>query len=123
MAEIRRGTAMLLLTAGDEEISKALADGMLAARLPMAKPLTREQAEAVTEEIRRQNVARALRVAMHREPVDYAAKAFDAEMRYGESMYEPGTLARKVGRKLLIGYAMLCMGFHELFKWVGTTEG
>lgn len=114
---------MLLLTAGDEQISKALADGMLAARLPMAKPLDAGQRAAVSEEIRRQNAARALRVAMHREPVDYAAKAFDAEMRYGESLYEPGTLARKVGRKLLIGYAMLCMGFHELFRWVGTTEG
>ena len=32
MAEIRRGTAMLLLTAGDPEISGALADGIMAVR-------------------------------------------------------------------------------------------
>lgn len=37
---VRRGTAMLLLTAGDKEISNALADGIMAVRLPMANSLS-----------------------------------------------------------------------------------
>ena len=119
MSEIKRGTAMLLLTSGDEQISTALADGILAARLPAAKPLEQEQREAVSAEIDRQKIADYLRVAMHREPVDYAALAFDAEMRYGQSMDEPGAMKR-AAEKLLVGYAMLCMAFHSLFSWVGT---
>ena len=120
MAEIRRGTAMLL-TAGDEQISKALADGILAVRLPMAKPLEPEQRSVVSAEIDRQKIADYLRVAMHKEPVDYAALAFDAEMRYGESVYEPGPVKR-AAEKLLVGWALICLGFHELFRSVGTEE-
>ena len=121
MAEIRRGTAMLLLTAGDKEISKALASGIMAVRLPMAKPLEPEQRSVVSAEIDRQKIADYLRVAMHREPVDYAALAFDAEMRYGESVYEPGPLKR-AAEKMLVGWALICLGFHELFRSVGTEE-
>ena len=112
---------MLLLTAGDKEISQALADGILAVRLPMAKPLGKEEAKAVSAEIDRQKIADYLRVAMHREPVDYAALAFDAEMRYGESVYEPGPLKR-AAEKMLVGWALICLGFHELFRSVGTEE-
>ena len=125
----------MLLTAGDKEISAALASGMLAARLPMANSLsqptadsslkegalTKEQREAVSAEIDRQKIADYLRVAMHREPVDYAALAFDAEMRYGESVYEPGPLKR-AAEKMLVGWALICLGFHELFRSVGTEE-
>ena len=130
----RRGYA-LLLTAGDEQISKALADGIMAVRLPMANSishaarasslkegaLTKEQRETVSAEIDRQKIADYLRVAMHREPVDYAALAFDAEMRYGESVYEPGPLKR-AAEKMLVGWALICLGFHELFRSVGTEE-
>ena len=121
----RRGTAMLLLTAGDEQISSALASGIMAVRLPAAKPLTHEEAQVVSAEMDRQKivdwqeVAHQMRVAMHREPVDYAGLAYDAEVSYGESLYETGTLARKVGRKLLIGYAMVVMAFHELLEALG----
>ena len=45
MAEIRRGYAMLL-TVGDEQISKALADGILAVRLPMANSLSQPTADS-----------------------------------------------------------------------------
>lgn len=121
MAETRRGTAMLLLTAGDEQISSALASGIMAVRLPAARPLTREQADVVAEEIKRQNVARALRVAMHREPVDYAHLAYDAEVAYGESLYAPGLLG-KIGEKLLVGYALIVLAFDRLFESVGNGE-
>ena len=130
--ESKRGYA-LLLTAGDERISSALASGIMAVRLPMANSLsqptddsslkegalTKEQREAVSAEIDRQKIADYLRVAMHREPVDYAALAFDAEMRYGESVYEPGPLKR-AAEKMLVGWALICLGFHELFRSVGT---
>ena len=86
-----------------------------------AKPLNREEAKVVSAEIDRQKIADYLRVAMHREPVDYAALAFDAEMRYGESVYEPGPLKR-AAEKMLVGWALICLGFHELFRSVGTEE-
>ena len=110
---------MLLLTAGDKEISMALADGMLAVRLPMAKPLGHEEAEAVSAEMDRQRIAERLRNEMHPVPVDYAAKAFDAEDRYGESLYEPGVW-EKVGKAMLVLYALAVLGFERLFRTVGT---
>lgn len=118
MAEIRRGTAMLLLTAGDEAISKALASGILAVRLPMAKPLELEQREVVSAEIDRQKIAEELREKLHPVPVDYAGLAYTAEVRYGESLYEPGVLG-KVGDALMVGYAMIVMAFQELFEALG----
>lgn len=111
----------MLLTAGDKRISSALASGIIAVRLPMAKPLEPEQRSVVSAEMDRQKIADYLRVAMHKEPVDYAALAFDAEMRYGESVYEPGPVKR-AAEKLLVGWALICLGFHELFRSVGTEE-
>ena len=125
MAEIRRGTAMLLLTAGDKEISTALANGILAVRLPMAKPFEPHEAQAVSAEIRRQrefdlkDVARKLRQEMHPEPVDYAMKVADAELDYGEPLCVPGPLER-FGARLLLGYALVVLAFDWLFKSVGT---
>ena len=110
---------MLLLTAGDPEISGALASGMLAVRLPAAKPLEPEQAQVVSAEMDRQKIAELLRVAMHKEPVDYAGLAYDAEVQYGESLYAPGVLG-KIGEKLLVGYAMIVLAFERLFERVGT---
>lgn len=121
MAEKRRGTAMLLLTAGDEQISTALADGIMAVRLPEAKPLEPEQIRVVKSEIDLQRVADLLRVAMHPEPVDYAGKVFDAEMEYGESLYERGRLGR-LGERLLLGYAMVVLAFDRLFGALGSRE-
>lgn len=118
MAEIRRGTAMLLLTAGDEAISKALASGILAVRLPMAKPLEPEQREVVSAEMDRQKIAEALRKELHPVPVDYAGLAYDAEVSYGERLYEPGVWG-KIGEALLVGYAMVVMAFQELFEALG----
>ena len=118
MAEIRRGTAMLLLTAGDEAISKALASGILAVRLPMAKPLEPEQREVVSAEMDRQRIAEELREKLHPVPVDYAGLAYTAEVLYGESLYEPGVWG-KIGEALMVGYAMVVMAFQELFEALG----
>ena len=124
MAEIKRGTAMLLLTAGDEQISTALADGIMAVRLSEARPLTHEEAEVVSAEMDRQkivdwqDVAHRMRVAMHPEPVDYAGLCFNADVQYGESLYEPGRLG-KLGKRLLIGYAMIVLAVERLFESVG----
>ena len=153
MAEIRRGTAMLLLTAGDKDISTALANGILAVRLPMAKPLGREEARVVKSamkwlnlqaqreaqdadetrgqgseascagrgantEMDRQKIAEELREKLHPVPVDYAGLAYTAEVRYGESLYEPGVCG-KIGEALMVGYAMVVMAFCELFEALG----
>lgn len=117
VAETKRGYA-LLLTAGDEAISKALASGILAVRLPMAKPLGREEARVVSAEIDRQRIAEELRRELHPVPVDYAGLAYTAEVQYGESLYEPGVLG-KVGEALMVGYAMVVMAFRELFEALG----
>lgn len=117
VAETKRGYA-LLLTAGDEAISKALASGIMAVRLPMAKPLGHEEAKVVSAEMDRQRIAEELREKLHPVPVDYAGLAYTAEVRYGESLYEPGVLG-KVGEALMVGYAMVVMGFHELFESLG----
>ena len=109
----------MLLTAGDKEISAALARGMLAVRLPEAKPLEPEQARVVSAEMDRQKIAELLRVAMHRERVDYAGKCFEAEMEYGESLYLPGPV-RKAAEKLLVGYAVIVLAFERLFETLGT---
>lgn len=109
---------MLLLTAGDPEISGALADGIMAVRLPEAKPLEPEQIRVVKSEIDLQKAADLLRVAMHPKPVDYAGKMFDAEMEYGESLYLPGPM-RKVGEFLLLRYALVVLAFDRLFKALG----
>lgn len=114
----RRGYA-LLLTAGDEQISKALASGIMAVRLPMAKPLEPHEAKAVSAEIDRQRIAEALRQEMHPEPVDYAMMLADAELDYGESLCVPGPLER-VGTRLLLAYALVVLAFDWLFKSVGT---
>ena len=118
VAETKRGYA-LLLTAGDEAISKALASGIMAVRLPMAKPLGQEEAKVVSAEMDRQRIAEELREKLHPVPVDYAGLAYTAEVRYGESLYEPGVLG-KVGEALMVGYAMIVMAFRELFEALGT---
>ena len=118
VAETKRGYA-LLLTAGDKEISKALASGIMAVRLPMAKPLGQEEAKVVSAEMDRQRIAEELREKLHPVPVDYAGLAYTAEVRYGESLYEPGVLG-KVGEALMVGYAMIVMAFRELFETLGT---
>ena len=117
VAESKRGYA-LLLTAGDEAISKALASGIMAVRLPMAKPLGHEEAKVVSAEMDRQRIAEELREKLHPVPVDYAGLAYTAEVRYGESLYEPGVFG-KVGEALMVGYAMIVMAFRELFEALG----
>ena len=109
---------MLLLTAGDKEISKALASGIMAVRLPMAKPLGQDEAKVVSAEMDRQRIAEELRRELHPVPVDYAHLAYDAEVSYGERMYEPGVLG-KIGEALMVGYAMVVMAFCELFEALG----
>ena len=130
---------MLLLTAGDKEISTALADGIMAVRgtedlirldaerratfpnggrLGEAKPLGHKEAEIVSAEIDRQRIAEELRRELHPVPVDYAGLAYTAEVLYGESLYEPGVWG-KIGEALLVGYAMVVMAFQELFEALG----
>ena len=130
---------MLLMTAGDKEISQALADGIMAVRgtgdlirldaerratfpiggrLGKAKPLSQEEAKVVSAEIDRQRIADELREKLHPVPVDYAHLAYDAEVSYGERLYEPGVCG-KIGEALMVGYAMVVMAFQELFEALG----
>ena len=84
-----------------------------------ARALPAEQRQVVEAEIDRQRIAWALRRDMHPVPVDYRGLAFDAEVQYGESLYERGAM-QWIAEKLLVGYALVVMGFERLFRAVGT---
>ena len=141
MGDVRRGYVMLI-QGGDAQIRGALRDGVVRGlgydltrpcgppspeprALPAgegfmtARALPAEQRQVVEAEIDRQKIARDMRIAMHREPVDYEGLSFDAELLYGESLYTPGAL-HWIGEKLLVGYALVVMGFERLFRAVGT---
>ena len=124
-----------MLTAGDWEIAGALAEGVMRGREGCPIPLRvlphcggeamvespclpAEQRRVVEEEIDRQRIAWALRRDMHPVPVDYRGLAFDAEVQYGESLYERGAM-QWIAEKLLVGYALVVMGFERLFRSVG----
>ena len=104
----------VILQAGDPAISGPLADG---ARIGRMQAIKRRQAETDMDEAEVQRIlARDLRVAMHREPVDYAQLRFDAECRYGESVYDQ-TAFERASSKLLLWYAMAVMAVHRFFEW------
>ena len=131
MAVVKRGYAMLI-RGGDAEISGALAEGIVRGRgcpippsgyFPIemgkqgeAKPLETDQIQVVKTDLDIQRAADLLRVAMHPEPVDYAGKVFDAEMAYGESLYEPGVLKRMADR-ITFGVAVVVMAFEAFTRW------
>lgn len=133
MAILKRGYAMLI-RGGDAEISGALASGIMAVRgdpsvtaygprhlpckgrLGEAKPLETDQIQVVKTDLDIQRAADLLRVAMHPEPVDYAGKVFDAEMAYGESLYEPSVLKRMADR-ITFGVAVVVMAFEAFTRW------
>lgn len=127
----------MLIRGGDAEISGALASGIMAVRgtedlirldaerrstfpnggrLGEAKPLETDQIQVVKTDLDIQRAADLLRVAMHPEPVDYAGKMFDAEMAYGESLYEPGVLKRMADR-ITFGVAVVVMAFESFTRW------
>lgn len=119
MTDIKRGT-VILITAGDPEITRPIADGIMAGR---AARLSAEQIRTVEAEIDRQAiaadfdsaaVARRMRVAMHPEPVDYAGKIEDARAEYAPSAL-PRWL-RKALEKLLIGYAIAALAIVAAFR-------
>ncbi len=119
MTDIKRGT-VILITAGDAEITRPIADGIMAGR---AARLSAEQIRTVEAEIDRQAiaadfdadaVARRMRVAMHPEPVDYAGMIEDARTEYAPSAL-PRWL-RKALEKLLIGYAIAALAIVAAFR-------
>lgn len=125
----RRATVMLIQR-GDAEISGAIAEGMLAARAGEGTPptrqagppplsgeaLTHDQIEVVQAEIDRQHIVRALvRVAVNNTKTaeDYANMTTKARGMYAEPARR-GPL-RRLGDKLLTGYAMLCWAIGEAY--------
>lgn len=124
MSESKRGVVMLL-QAGDPEITGAIAEGIMAARVAGAEALTREQIETVEAEIDRQAIEEAmnrpqvqrslLRVAVGNSKTkeDYAMLSFEAEMDYGESLYEPGWWD-KIADKALGIYGLFVYALHSV---------
>ena len=131
--EIKRG-AVILIQSGDPQISGALADGVLAGRaerrgtssvspagchLPQrGRLLGTDQIEVVEAEIDRQRIQMALlRVAVgnHKSAEDYAALVTKARGDYGQTRRPPGT-ARKVGKKLLGLYGLLCYAVARAYR-------
>lgn len=110
MSESKRGVVMLL-QAGDTEITGAIAEGILAARSARAEALTPEQIGTVEAEIDRQEIERALlRVAVGNSKTaeDYAMMRFEADVEYGESLIEPGWWNRIADKALGIYGLFVC---------------
>lgn len=141
MSESKRGVVMIL-QAGDPEISGAIAEGIMTARdagagdlirpaaratFPIGGRLTEEERRAVEAEIDRQAIAEGmnrrsvnkalLRVAVgnHKTAEDYQQMLFDAEVAYGESVYEP-TPMQQLKEKALIVYAMFVEAVAKAYR-------
>lgn len=113
MCETKRGY-VLLLQGGDAEISGALAEGVLAGR---AARLEEDQRRVVSAELDRQAIARDLREAVgnHKTAADYAVMRFDAEVEYGEPVYNPTRLQR-FADKLLAVYGLIVYGVAAAYR-------
>lgn len=134
MSESKRGVVMLI-QAGDSEITGAITEGIMTARgaengdlirpaaratFPIGGRLTEEERRVVEAEIDRQAIHEAmnrpqvqrslLRVAVNNTKTaeDYAMLRFEADMEYGESLYEPGWFDRIADKAL---------GIYGLFVW------
>lgn len=102
----RIGYAVLIRRGGDDEISKALAEGIeTVCRTQQGKA---DRADAIDEIARQRARKRLNQMALHRglTESDWRAMCFDAEMAYGEPLYYP-TPAEKIGAVLLSFVAML----------------
>ena len=130
MCEVKQGVrrgAVLLIQAGDPEISGAIAEGIMAGR-KMSNDLSRPFGAPSPEgeglgtgrgltEAQRREVARGVKEAVGntKGPEDYALLRFEAELEYGESLYEPGPMAR-LAEALLGAYALTVYRLHEFFR-------
>lgn len=86
---------------GDAEVSATLARGDVATLLPA--PMDRNEA--------------CRRVAMWQHtPEEWREMTLDAQRRYRRNRRPQG-----VGKALLIGYALVCLGVHTAFDWLWET--
>lgn len=86
---------------GDAEVSATLARGDVATLLPA--PMDRNEA--------------CRRVAMWQHtPQEWRAMTLDARRRYRRNRRPQG-----IGKALLIGYALVCLGVHTAFDWLWET--
>ena len=91
----------LVRLGGDVEVSEALDRGVRGAMLPVP----RENNEACR------------RVAMWQHtPQEWREMTLDARRRYRRNRKPQG-----VGKALLIGYALACLGVHAAFDWLWET--
>lgn len=119
MSHEKRATVMIVQR-GDGRIAGAITEGILTARAEMAgrsepAALPVDQIEIVEAEIDRQHIMRALvRVAVgnHKTAEDYRYMTTRAAGLYGERRRGP---LRRLGDRLLIGWAMLCYGIAEIY--------
>lgn len=130
MSDIKRG-AVLLIQAGDPAISGALMDGVMAGR---AARLDAEQIKTVEAEIDRQAIKQGvnrpavqrslLRVAVGntKTAAEYAQLLFEAEVAYGESVYEPTRLQRALDKAMVI-YAMFVEAVSSAHRGHGRGTG
>ena len=111
MSEIKRG-AVVLIQAGDPEISGAIAEGIMAGR---ADRLTQEQVATAQAETDWQAVAELVKVAVGntKGPEDYLILRAAAAQDYGED--ERGPLGRLLDRAIDI-YGLFVYAIAEAFK-------
>lgn len=123
MSEIKRG-AVLLIQAGDPEISGAIAEGMLAGRREATTAARTSSGPAghlpqrgrLLEAEEAREVARLVKVAIGntKTPEDYLILCMAAEQEYRTP--RRSELSRAAER-LLTAWAMMCYRVREYFRW------
>lgn len=105
--------AIVIVKAGDPAFADAMERGILTARAQM----TREQRAVVSAEFDRQRIAKQLHVAIgkNRGPAEYAELCFEAELAYGESLYNECLLLRAAKRVLGL-YGLLVMAVRAAYR-------
>jgi len=111
--------AIVIIKAGRADLADALASGAMAGRAQrqQADRLSAEQRAMVSAEIDRQRLARQLHVAIgkNRGAKEYADLCFEADMAYGESLYDEGRLHR-LARRALGLYGLLVMALRAAYR-------
>ena len=125
--------AIVIVKAGDPALADAMERGILAARaqahadlasaaagrskLPQSPAATAPSGRELFGEGKRPVNRSLLRVAVgnHKTAEDYANMRFEAELEYGESVYELSP-ARKLARKALGLYGLLVVGLSAAYR-------
>ena len=115
MSNIERRATVILIQRGDQAISGAIAEGMLAARADHTRQMPADQRTIVSAEIDRQRIAALVRVAVGNDKTDedYRDMTTKARGLYGVS--RRGGPLRRIWDRMFMGWALICYAIGEAY--------